>query len=151
MQLLRSLVSFITLLPPSFSAAQSYQGWFQVIDGDTIAIQGVHTRIRLYGIDAPEGRQTCLSTSGKKYLCGSRAADALQDLVGRNGYATCTQAGLDRYEHIVAICTVKDIDLGRELVLQGWAVEFPRYSDGRYAADEAEARRARRGFAAVGS
>jgi endonuclease YncB( thermonuclease family) len=29
-----------------------------VIDGDTIDIEG--RRIRLYGIDAPESRQTCL-------------------------------------------------------------------------------------------
>jgi endonuclease YncB( thermonuclease family) len=40
-------------------------------------------RIRLHGIDAPEGGQTCLDAAGRNWRCGQRAALALQDLIGR--------------------------------------------------------------------
>jgi endonuclease YncB( thermonuclease family) len=39
------------------AAASDLTGRASVIDGDTIAIHG--ERIRLFGIDAPESRQTC--------------------------------------------------------------------------------------------
>lgn len=51
------------------AAAQS--GRATVIDGDTLEVAGV--RVRLWGIDAPESRQTCLRAE-PPYPCGQRAA-----------------------------------------------------------------------------
>ena len=49
-----------------------------MIDGDTIDIHG--ERIRLFGIDAPESRQTCTDAArDTTYRCGQRAAEALDD------------------------------------------------------------------------
>jgi len=91
-------------------------------------------------IDAPEGKQTCLDAAGGRYLCGSRAADALASLIGRNGRVSCQEQDRDRYGRIVAVCSANARDINGELVAQGWALEYGDYSDGRYA-DEVASRR----------
>ena len=48
-----------------------------VVDADTIRVNGIP--IRLYGIDAPESRQTC-ERAGGSYACGKVATRALADL-----------------------------------------------------------------------
>ena len=49
-------------------SAQDIIGTATVIDGDTLRIGA--TTIRLYGIDAPEKRQTCRSANGTVWHCG---------------------------------------------------------------------------------
>lgn len=137
---------FFSLLVWSSASANIVSGIAEVIDGDTIGIRGLSERIRLYGIDTPEGRQTCLDPAGKRYLCGSRAADALAALIGRNGRVTCSEEDRDRYGRIVAVCRIGSKDINAEMVRSGWAIEYSQYSDGRYADVEAEARSARRGL-----
>lgn len=126
--------------------ALSLSGPADVIDVDTIAIRGETVRIRLYGIDGPESQQTCSNGSGARYLCGSKAADALASILGRNGRVNCKEQDRDRYGRIVAVCEANGRDIGGELVRQGWAVEYTQYSDGRYSGEEAEAQRAKRGL-----
>ncbi len=144
---MRYLVCFVfALLLPSIAIAQSFRGRAQVIDGDTIALEGLEARIRLYGIDAPEGRQTCQTEASQKYLFGPKSAQALQELITRNGHAVCEQTDRDRYGRVVAVCMVNGRDLSAELVRQGWAVEYGRYSDGRYMANQTAARTGKRGL-----
>ena len=50
-----------------------------VIDADTIDVK--NTRIRLYGLDAPESRQTCRA-AGQRWACGEQATRALTDRIG---------------------------------------------------------------------
>lgn len=128
------------------ATAQSLSGIADVVDGDTLGIRGEQARIRLYGVDAPEGKQTCNDAEGKRYLCGSRAADALQELIGRNGRVTCREEDRDRYGRVVAVCHANGQDINGELIRQGWAVEYGQYSDGRYSDEEREARQVRRGL-----
>ncbi|KAK9909887.1 hypothetical protein WJX75_009002 [Coccomyxa subellipsoidea] len=54
-------------------------GYAKVIDGDTLSVGG--RVVRLAGIDAPEREQTCRRSSGRLYLCGEEASQALERLV----------------------------------------------------------------------
>ena len=42
---------------------------------DTLEVHGV--RIRLWGVDAPEGRQVCDDAQGRAYACGRLSANRL--------------------------------------------------------------------------
>lgn len=127
-------------------------GRASVIDGDTIEIRG--QRIRLWGVDAPEGRQTC-TRAGATYRCGQEAANALDALL-RHGSAVCRPAGRpDRYGRVVARCTIQVRspmrsatfrDLGEMMVESGQAVDYPTYSRGAYAFQQASAEAERRGL-----
>jgi endonuclease YncB( thermonuclease family) len=52
----------------------------------------------------------------------------------------------DRDRHIVAICYLDKLDVNGWMVRQGWALDDVQHSEGRYAAEEAEARTWRRGI-----
>ena len=117
-------------------------GVASVIDGDTIEIHG--QRVRLHGIDAPEGGQTCLDAAGRNWRCGQRAALALQDLIGRRT-VTCDERDVDRYGRIVGRCLVGEVDINGWLVAQGLALAYRRYSRDYVAAEE-EARASGRGM-----
>ncbi len=124
-------------------AGGGLSGRAKVIDGDTIEIAG--DRIRLFGIDAPEGPQECRDGAGRSYGCGRAAARALvAATAGRS--VDCTPVDHDRYDRDVAVCTVEGRDLGDLMVRAGQAIELAQYSHGRYAAAEREARDARRGL-----
>jgi endonuclease YncB( thermonuclease family) len=117
--------------------ADDVTGQASVIDGDTIEIHG--TRVRLYGIDAPEHDQLCNDPRGDRYRCGQVASNALAGFIGRQAVA-CVEVDRDRYRRTVAVCSVGKVDLADWMVRGGLAVDWPRYSKGDYAPAEAEAR-----------
>jgi endonuclease YncB( thermonuclease family) len=118
-------------------------GRAKALDGDSLEIAGAN--IRLFGIDAPEGRQECRDGADRPYPCGREAARALAAAIAGRTVA-CAALDLDRYERDVAICTVDGRDLGDLMVRSGHAIELPQHSRGRYTAAEREAREARRGL-----
>jgi endonuclease YncB( thermonuclease family) len=114
----------------------------KVIDGDTIVV--AEELVRLHGIDAPELDQTfwwrdrCLS-------CGTMALAALEALTAGVSLR-CEVVERDRHGRLVAKCFCPNgVDIGRRLVLAGWALAYRRYSMD-YVDAENEARRARRGI-----
>lgn len=112
-----------------------------VVDGDTIEVHG--TRIRLYGIDAPESGQLCIA-NGTKYRCGQKSALYLKETVGRST-VTCETHDTDRYGRSIATCSVRGTDVGAVMVAGGWALAYRRYDD-VYVPMEVEAAASRRGM-----
>lgn len=100
-------------------------GQARVIDGDTLEIAG--QKVRIFGIDAPERGQVCRDGSDTDYGCGIRASAHVDNLVS-GLVISCHMRAQDRYGRIVAVCSVRGKDLGREIVAAGWAVAFERYS-----------------------
>lgn len=106
----------------------------RITDGDTLRMGDI--RVRLQGIDAPE-----MSTP-EGHL-------ARQHLIGLIGSATiaCEDTGQRSYDRVVAVCrTVSGRDLARAMVEDGWAVDWPRFSGGRYALAQVRAQVAGRGI-----
>lgn len=130
------------LLFSSFSQAQEIKGVASVIDGDTLEIHG--ERIRLSGIDAPESGQLC-QLDGSPWRCGQTAALALSDQLGRSS-VRCVSKTRDHYGRHIALCYQGKLLINEWLVASGHALDWPKYSRGRYASAQTEARQARRGL-----
>ena len=96
------------------------EGPAYVVDGDTITIQ--KTQVRLWGIDAPE----------LNHPYGKNAKWALMRLCkGHTLRAELTDE--DIYGRTVAKCFLPDgRDLSEELVKQGLAIDWPKFSGGKY-------------------
>ena len=102
-----------------------------VVDGDTLRIDGV--TYRLWGIDAPEEHQSCADD----WPAGRTATEHLRALIG-DRHVTCEPRTLDRYGRTVALCRADGRDLGADMVADGHAWAFLRYSRD-YVEEEREA------------
>jgi len=116
--------------------ADNLSGPATVIDGKTIEIAG--QRLQLFGIDAPNLKQTCRWPE-KEIPCGKLAKWALMDLV-IGAKVTCTWH--DKSQQL-AMCKAGGFDVARNLVHTGWALA-DREQSMRYSVNEMEARRAKR-------
>src|SRR5690606_18683415 len=135
---LSSLILALTIVAAAWAMfkpnGRSLEGRAFVVDGDTIRIGD--TRLRLKGIDAPEMGQTC-RREARSYACGEAAREALIRLVG-NRIVQCRASGRDRYQRVLAFCTVNGQDINARMVEEGWAVTYGR----EYEVEEARAQAA---------
>ncbi len=126
----------------SRQAGEPFSGRPRIIDGDTMDLSGI--RVRMQGIDALESDQRCTRRGQGGYDCGAAGRDALIALVGRNT-VTCTPDGTESHGRAVATCTVPTpeggtLNLNGAMVRSGYAFDCPRFSQGRYAGEEREAK-----------
>ncbi len=96
------------------------QGLAYVVDGDTLVIK--KTQIRLFGVDAPE----------INHPYGKKAKWALVSLCkGQTVRAELIEQ--DAYGRTVAKCCLPDgRDLSAEMVKLGLAIDWPKFSNGKY-------------------
>jgi endonuclease YncB( thermonuclease family) len=100
----------------------------RIVDGDTLYLEGVETRIRLWGLDAPE----------RDAPGGSAATRALKE-IAHGEHLTCRQVDTDRYGRIVGQCFLPDgRDIAALMIARGAATEYVRYSGGHYASVTAD-------------
>jgi endonuclease YncB( thermonuclease family) len=115
-------------------------GTVRVIDGDSLHVAS--TEVRLYAVDAFEGRQTC-GRDRSPWRCGEAATDQLRAMTaGRE--ITCHKRDIDSYGRTVAVCSNGEVDLGAELTRAGLALAYREFGTD-YIGEEEEARVARRG------
>lgn len=109
-----------------------------VWDGDTFYVVGLVERVRVWGIDAPEKSQKCFGKA-TFWMCGVEATDFLsRQILGRT--LDCNIVDIDQYDRNVARCSFMGNDVGEIMVRNGWAVDWPKYSQGFYAKVEETAR-----------
>lgn len=126
-------------MPSPPAKSEALQGRASVIDADTIEIHG--QRIRIWGVDAPEGKQTCKDASGKDYRCGQVGSLALADYINSSQPIRCDYKDTDRYDRFVGQCfTAAGNDIAEWLAHQGHALDYRQYSKGKYAGAEAQAK-----------
>ncbi len=128
-------IIFKVFVPPA--GVSDVKGKARIIDGDSLYVGG--REVRLQGIDAPEGRQTC-RRDGREWACGKGARNELVKMIqGRE--VSCHGLDIDKHDRLLAVCRANGRELNREMVARGFAVAY-----GRHQREEAEARRARLGL-----
>src|ERR1700730_6167006 len=106
---MKAAVTVLVLLISALVArADDLAGQASIIDGDTLEIHG--TRIRLWGIDAPESSQLCRNDESLQYRCGAKAANELDAFIARRP-VDCSPVSLDQYRRTVAVCSIDGVDV----------------------------------------
>ena len=125
-------------------------GHAQIVDGDTIKINS--QKIRLFGIDAPELKQTCKKTYltiiffsfTKDYACGKISTEKLKKKIN-NKVINCKILDIDRYKRLIGECYKRNINLNSWLVSNGHAVAYRKYSK-KYVSNEIIAKNEKKGI-----
>ena len=138
-----TLSSLVIIILFSFSFSYSDEknitkGKAIVVDGDTVKING--KKIRFGGIDAPESyyrgkKQTCIEDN-KKVFCGQISKDKLIEKIGTNFVNCKIEKNKDIYKRLVGECFIKEESLSVFMVRNGYAFDWPYYSERKFANDQ---------------
>jgi micrococcal nuclease len=125
-----SSIQSISILLLLVSCSSSGQKVVSCNDGDTCRVErnGIVEKIRLSGIDAPETGQV-LADESRDFL--------LSFVKGKKVDLSCDGTSYDR-----KTCTmsVGGVDVQQKLVEAGLALDSPKYSDGKYAKFQKDAK-----------
>ena len=134
------LISFFFLLlniNSSLSSDLSYSliiGKPQVTDGDTIKIN--NKKIRFSGIDAPEtyffGKKQLCTLNNIEILCGKLSKEKLIEKIGNQIVNCKIEKNKDQYSRLIGECFIKNESLSVFMVKNGYAFDYPKYSNGKF-------------------
>ena len=134
------LISFFFLLlniNSSLSSDLSYSliiGKPQVTDGDTIKIN--NKKIRFSGIDAPEtyffGKKQLCILNNIEILCGKLSKEKLIEKIGNQIVNCKIEKNKDQYSRLIGECFIKNESLSVFMVKNGYAFDYPKYSNGKF-------------------
>jgi endonuclease YncB( thermonuclease family) len=135
------------------AAQEPVEGSVCLVDGHTLLVGGTREagrchggiKVRLFGIDAPDPAQRCVTATGTPYSCGISALNALEDLTWRRTLRCEPMAIPAAGRSVPAICIAAEQNLNAAMVRQGWAIADRRDGDD-YLAEQEEARAAMRGL-----
>jgi endonuclease YncB( thermonuclease family) len=131
--------SIILLIWANLAAAEEYDAKvIVVIDGDTLVVlhNGAKVKVRLGNIDAPE----------KNQAFGMDARQAMFGMVFKK-IVHIDSIAVDKYGRTVALVSIGNFNVNKEMVRRGMAWEYSYYKPGRvYMALQSEAQQARRGL-----
>lgn len=100
-------------------------------------------RMRITGIDTPEWNQSCEKNHKIVINCGEVSTKHLHSLIEKLlGELLIEPLGVDYYERILIRLFVGEVNIGRQMVLDGMAYSY----DETYLTEEALARDNKRGF-----
>ncbi len=136
---MRFYVSMIVMI---LAASPALANDLFVRDGDSFAIGS--QEIRLWGIDAPEYPQYCIQ-NGQLIPCGKYARQRLENLL-KGEELECERITTDRYQRIIARCSVRGEDVAAQMVWAGFAFDYTRYSKGAYSEQQKAAQNEKRGL-----
>lgn len=123
--------------PKQSAPAGDVQGAGRPVDGDSMFVG--REEVRLKGIDAPEGKQSC-TREGRDWDCGNAARDELRRLIGKD-VVVCKSIERDKHGRLLGYCTAGGRDLNAGMVASGLALSY-----GSYLREEGEAKARRRGL-----
>ena len=145
----RLIIIFLFSISFSYSNEKIIiEGKAIVVDGDTVKIE--REKIRFGGIDAPESyykgkKQTCIDDN-KKVFCGQISKEKLIDKIGNNSINCKIEKNKDKYKRLVGECFLKEESLSVFMVRNGYAFDWPYYSEGKFANDQEYAKMNKLGF-----
>ena len=109
-----------------FTGGETVSGRASVIGTDLLRIGA--RKVRLAGIEAPDGNQRCLRTGarpgGRTWPCGQEAREAVQRLV-QSQVITCVVGTQDATGIASGRCRARDADIGEALVKAGHVFADP--------------------------
>ena len=124
--MLRSIIFASVILSSSLLHAEDIAGRVRVVDGDTIDVG--ETRVRLFGIDAPEITQRCKTSYSSNVQCGRQAVLVLESLIQFKHVKCNTEAPHDDGRgRKIAKCYLGNLDIGAELIRRSLAWAFRKY------------------------
>ena len=134
------LISFFFLLFNNISSLSLednnllISGKPKIIDGDTLKIN--NKKIRFSGIDAPESyffgkKQLCI-LNNVEILCGKLSKEKLIEKIGNQIVNCRIEKNKDQYSRLIGECFIKNESLSVFMVKNGYAFDYPKYSNGKF-------------------